>query len=93
MFSKLIQNLNQEGKKMERLFGGKGQRNAIANFRELHPELLQLIATYLLCHFSSNNSYTEKEYLAYQLGVIEFGKVFDDCLKESKEDEKKSESE
>lgn len=82
MFSKLIENLNEKGLKMERLFGGKGQRNALANFREQHPDLLQLGATNLLYHFSANNIYTDKEFAAYQLGVIEFGKMFDDCLAE-----------
>jgi hypothetical protein len=82
MFSELVNNLNQKGLKMERIFGGKGQRDAMAQFCEYNPDLLQLAATFLLYHFSANNTYTDKEFNAYQTGIIEFGKMFDDCLKE-----------
>lgn len=82
MFFKLIENLNNEGLQYERLLGGEGQRNSIANFYEIHPDLFQLIATHQLYTFSKNNVYDSKQFEAYQQAIIDFGIILDGCLKE-----------
>ena len=87
-FPKIIENLNNEGLLHERILGGKGQRNAIANFYELYPEIFQNISVYLLHNFITLNNFTKEQYEAYHQAVTDFGKVIESCKAERDEENK-----
>jgi len=89
-FTKLIENLNSQGKSMERLLTKAG-RNNLANFYEKSPEVFQLIALNLIYKFSTLNIYTEKEFEAYSKAIQDFGNMMHQCLIEKQAEDKTQE--
>ena len=93
MFSKLIENLNHEGKTYERMLGGKGNRDTLAKFHSQNADKFQLIAVNLLHNFCTKNVFSKEEYGAFLSGILAFGTALDECRAESEADNKPIEGE